>query len=203
MLIRESSVKESPVTALKNPAPLSVADYLAGEALAAVKHEYLGGEVHAMAGASNRHNAIASNAQIGLGVQLRGKPCQSFNSDTKVRIEMPDHVRFYYPDALVVCHPNPDDDHFQDHPVVIVEVLSDSTRRTDLGEKRAAYLMLPSLKVLLLVETNEPRVTLHRRKADGGFQIEHHLGLDAVIPLPEISATLPLAELYERVAFSG
>ena len=116
---------------------------------------------------------------------------------------MPDHVRFYYPDALVVCHPNPDDDHFQDHPVVIVEVLSESTRRTDLGEKRAAYLTIPSLKVLLLVETDEPRVTLHRRKADGGFHIEHHLGLEAVVPLPEISATLPLAELYERVAFGG
>ena len=191
------------MSALKQAAPLSVAEYLAGEELSPVKHEYLGGEVHAMAGATNRHNTIAGNALIVLGTALRGKPCQPFNGDTKVRIVLPDHVRFYYPDVMVVCLPNPEEDHFQDHPAVIVEVLSESTRRVDLGEKRPAYLGIPTLKVLILAETEEPRVTVHRRRAEGGFEIEHHAGPDAVIPLPEIGAALPLAELYERVKFTA
>jgi len=72
-----------------------ITDYLAGEEVSEVKHEYLGGTVHAMAGASNRHNGIATSALLALGTQLRGKTCQPFNSDTKVRIEFPDHTRFY------------------------------------------------------------------------------------------------------------
>ena len=190
------------MTALKQPNSLTIAEYLAGEELGGVKHEYLGGTVHAMAGASNQHNAIAVNALLSLGTQLRGKPCRPFNSDTKVRIEYPDHTRFYYPDALVVCQSNPSSDHFQDLPVVVIEVLSDSTRRADLGEKRDAYLTIPSLKVLIFVESENAAVIVHRRKPEGGFALEAHSGLDAVIPLPEIDASLPLAELYEQVEFS-
>lgn len=100
---------------------------------------------------------------------------------------------------MVVCQSNPDSDHFQNQPVVIIEVLSDSTRRADLGEKRDAYLTIPSLKVLLFVEPDSPTVTVHRRKSGGGFASEHHAGIESTIPLPEIEAALPLAELYERV----
>jgi len=185
--------------ALPYPKTCTIAEYLAGEELSDAKHEYLGGIVHAMAGGSNRHNAIATNAVITLGSNLRGKPCRSFNSDTKVRIDYPDHTRFYYPDAMVVCAPNPADDHFQDRPVVIVEILSDSTRRIDLGEKLNAYLTISSLKVLILAESECVRATLHRRKPEGGFAIEEVEGQEAVIALPEIDVQLPLAELYENV----
>lgn len=188
--------------ALRQPDFISVGDYLAGEEVSHTKHEYLGGTVHAMAGATIRHNKIALNCLSSLHASLRGKSCQPFNSDTKVRIELPDHTRFYYPDAMVVCQSNPDTDHFQNHPVVIVEVLSESTRRQDLGEKRDAYLTIPSLKVLLLIDPDSPTVTLYRRIAEGGFTIERHTGLDATIQLPEIETTLPHAELYERVEFS-
>ena len=187
------------MTALKQPAFLSIAEYLTGEELSQVKHEYLGGTVHAMAGASNRHNTIALNCSGFLLAHLRGKPCQPFNSDTKVRIVFPDHTRFYYPDAMVVCHPNPESDHFQDLPVLIIEVLSESTRRVDLGEKRDAYLAIPSLQVLMFVDSDTAGVTLHRRKTDGGFAIEHYAGMDAVIELPEIGAALAMAEIYARV----
>lgn len=189
------------MTAVRPPNAISIADYLAGEEISDVKHEYLGGTVHAMAGATNRHNAISVNALGALFAQLRGKPCRPFNSDTKVRIEHPDHTRFYYPDAQVVCHPNPPDDHFQDRPVVIVEVLSESTRRTDMSEKRDAYLTIASLKVLLLVESDKPAVTVFRRKAEGGFETEYHAGLEGDIPLPEIDAALVLAELHEGAGF--
>jgi Uma2 family endonuclease len=191
------------MTAERKPQAIPIADYLAGEELSGVKHEYLGGTVHAMAGASNQHNTISTNAVLSIGSQLRGKTCQPFNSDAKVRIEFPDHTRFYYPDAMVVCHPNPPSDHFQDLPVVVIEVLSDSTRRTDLGEKRDAYLTIQSLQVLLFVESDAAAVTVHRRQPDGGFAMEYHSGLESTIPLPEINASLPLAELYERVVFAA
>jgi Uma2 family endonuclease len=190
------------MTALEHPRLISVEDYLAGEETSDVKHEYLGGTVHAMAGVTNRHNDIGFNSLLSIGGQLRGKPCKPCNSDVKVRIEFPDHTRFYYPDAMVVCHSNPPTDHFQDLPIVIIEVLSDSTRRADLGEKRDAYLTLPSLKVLIFVEPEKPFVSLHRREPGGGFAIEHHVGLDAVVPLPEIDASLALADLYDRVEFA-
>ncbi len=188
------------MTALKKPAFISIEEYLAGEEESEVKHEYLGGAVHAMAGATIAHNSVATAATVALGMQLRGKPCGPFNSDTKIRIEYADHTRFYYPDAMVVCDSNPPGDHFQDRPVVIIEVLSESTRRTDMGEKRDAYLTIPTLKVLLLVETDKPSVTVYRRKPGLGFESELHEGMDAVIPLPEIEAELSLAELYERVS---
>ena len=167
-----------------------------------MKHEFIGGLVYAMGGFSNRHNAIALNSLVSIGGQFRGEAFHAFNSSTKVRIEFSDHTRFYYPDAMVVCNSNSLTDHFQDQPVVVIEVLSDSTRRADLGEKRDAYLMLPSLKVLIFVEPEKPSVSLHRRKSGGGFAIEHHVGLDAVIPLPEIEASLALADLYDRAEFA-
>ena len=191
------------MTAVKQPDFITVSDYLSGEEISDVKHEYLGGTVHAMAGSTNQHNEIAGNAFGSLFGALRGKPCNPFNSDTKVRIEFPDHTRFYYPDLMVVCDSNSGADHFQDRPVVIIEVLSDSTRRADLGEKRDAYLTIPSLKVLIFVEPECPAVTLHRRKPEGGFAIERHSGLESSILLPEIEASLALADLYERVALKA
>src|SRR5436190_16386313 len=78
---------------------ISVEDYLAGELSSPIKHEYLGGVVYAMAGARNAHNLIASNTLVALGARLRGKRCRPFNSDTKIRVRLPAHVRFYYPDV--------------------------------------------------------------------------------------------------------
>lgn len=178
-------------------------DYFKGEEHSDVKHEFLGGVVHAMSGATNRHNRIALNAPGFLFGKLRGKPCQTFNSDTKVKIEYPDHVRFYYPDAMVVCQKNPDSDHFQTQPVVVIEVLSKSTRRADMGEKKDAYLTIPSLKVLMLVEGEQASVTVYRRAREGGFRPELYEGLEEVILLPEIGTELGLGEIYERVEFGG
>lgn len=189
------------MTALRKVSVLTVEEYLQGEKEALVRHEYVAGSVHAMSGASNQHNTISTNCAGWLYMMLRGKPCQPFNSDTKVRVNLPDQTRFYYPDVMVVCHANPPDDHFQEHPVVIVEVLSPSTRRIDLTEKKDAYLCLPSLQVLLLVESDRPAVTLFHRNAFGKFERVDFEGLEAMIPLKEIDGELPLAALYERVEF--
>ncbi len=180
--------------------PITVEEYLRGELKSQVKHEYLGGYVYAMAGATNAHNQIASNILSALGSRLRGKPCQSFNSGTKVRVKLPMHVRFYYPDVLVVCDRNPSADTFQDRPVVIVEVLSRSTRRDDQTEKKEAYLTIPTLHAYLLVEQDVPSIAVYRR-TDHGFVYESYTELGATILLPEIEARLPLAEVYERIEF--
>jgi Uma2 family endonuclease len=179
---------------------ISPAEYLAAELDAACKSEYLDGAVYARSMAKNRHNRIATNATGALVQRLRGRRCQAFNSDTKVRIQLTSHVRFYYPDAMVVCQPNREEDAFQDAPSVVVEVLSSRTRRTDEGEKKDAYLSLPSLRVYLLVEQDEAAVVALRR-TDQGFVREKYQGLQAVLPLPEIDSELPLSELYERVRF--
>jgi len=190
------------MTALPQPSFVSIEEYLDGEETAEVRHEYLGGVVYAMAGGTNDHAAISANVIGSLFASLRGKPCRVFSSDAKVRIEFSDHTRFYYPDAQVVCQSNAGTERFQERPTVAVEVLSESTRRTDLGEKRDAYLSIPSLKVLIFVEADRPRVLVYRRRAEGGFAVEEHVGVNGDIPLPEVEAALPLAELYQGIGFS-
>ena len=180
---------------------VSVEAYLAGELHSPVKHEYLGGVVYAMAGARNAHNLIATNIIGGLHARLRGNPCRLFNSDTKIRIHLPAQVRFYYPDASVVCRPNPQTDSFQDEPAVLFEVLSNRTRRTDEGEKRDAYLTIPSLAVYVMVE-QDAALVIAMRRVEGRFVREVYDGLDAVLPLGEIGVDLPLAEIYETVEFT-
>ena len=184
----------------------TVEEYLAAETDGEVRHEYLGGYLYAMAGARTVHNRVAANFLGILHHQLRGQTCEPFNSDMKVRVQLANHTRFYYPDGMVVCSPNGPDDPFQDQPVVIAEVISESTRRTDEGEKREAYLTIPSLQVYLLIETGQPRVVAHRRDSEapgsaGGFRSEVYSGLEEVVPLNEVSAELALSDLYERVKF--
>lgn len=180
--------------------PISIADYLRGETSARHKHEFVHGDVYAMVGATNAHNRIATNGTGVLHAQLRGKPCQVFNSDTKIRVRQPQGTRFYYPDLSVVCRPNPADDTFHDEPVVLVEVISQSTRRTDETEKRDAYLSIASLCVYILLEPAAIAAVVYRR-TENGFVRESHVGRDAVIPLPEVDCALPLAEVYENVDF--
>jgi Uma2 family endonuclease len=191
------------VTAAKKLNFISIEDYLKGEQVSPIRHEYLGGVVYAMAGASNAHNTIASNFLIVIGNQLRGRPCQVFNSDTKVRLRLATQTRFYYPDGMVVCRPNAQGESFQDSPVVIAEVISDATRRTDEGEKKDAYLTIGSLSAYVLIETDRPRVVVHRRGADGAFAPELYEGLDAVISFEDARCSIGLADLYERVDFTA
>lgn len=180
---------------------MSVADYLEWEASQETRNEYVGGMVYAMAGSTLAHTAISTNVAVCLGAQLRGKACRPFGPDLKVRIQYPTHTRFYYPDCSVVCDVRFDQNHFADNPVVIIEVLSPSTRRTDESEKRDAYLQVPSLRVYVLLEQERAGAVVWRR-GDQGFGREVYDGLDAVLALPEIAARLPLSEAYEAVGFA-
>lgn len=175
-------------------------DYLAAELSSPTKHEYLGGVVYAVSGARNLHNLVAGNVFGAVFNRLRGGRCRPYNSDTKIRIRMPHQVRFYYPDLSIICRSNPPDDTFQDEPAVIVEVLSASTRRIDDGEKKEAYLAIPSLNYYLMVETESPAAVLFRRTPQG-FQREVFEGLEQVLRLTDPDLELPLAEVYDGVEF--
>jgi Uma2 family endonuclease len=185
-----------------DPDRVSVQDYLISEVRSPARREYVGGIPYAMSGARNVHNQISSNILGSFWTRLRGSRCRPFNSDTKVRIRLPGEVRFYYPDVLVTCRPNPQDDVFQDEPAVIVEVLSPDTRRIDEGEKLLAYQAIPALRAYLLVEQSTARVIVFRCTSEG-FAREVHSGRDVTVPLPEIGCELPLAEVYDGVAFAA
>jgi Uma2 family endonuclease len=171
---------------------LSEEDYLRSEELSDVKHEFVAGVAHAMTGAGLEHNTIAANIVIALGSRLRGKPRQPFASDLKIRVQADGHV---HPDAMVVCDRTglAPKRHWTDKPAVIFEVLSDSTRRIDEGEKALLYWKLPSLVSYVLVEQDKVQVTV--RKRDGGGEVLS--GDDTMLRLPELGIEIPLAEFYE------
>jgi Uma2 family endonuclease len=177
---------------------LSEEEYLRSEELSDVKHEFVAGVAHAMAGAGFEHNTIAANIVIALGSRLRGKPCQPFASDLKIRVQADEHVPFYYPDAMVVCDRSglAPQRHWTDKPAVIFEVLSDSTRRVDEGEKALLYWKLPSLVGYVLVEQDKVQATIRTR--DGGGEVLS--GRDTMLRLPELGIEIPLAEFYERLS---
>jgi Uma2 family endonuclease len=179
---------------------ISVEEYLSGERMSPIRHEYIDGVVYAMAGARNLHNVIGGNTFAALHARLRGRRCRAFHSDTKVRLRLPTQIRFYYPDASVSCRPNPPNDSFQDEPKAIFEVLARRTRRVDEGEKKDAYFTIPSLDVYVLVEQETARIIVYRR-TEHGFVQELHEGIEAILPLPELAIELPLAEIYEGVEF--
>jgi len=180
---------------------MSVDEYLDGESRAQRKHEYVDGVIYAMVGATNAHNRVATNVTGLLHAQLRGGRCEVFNADAKVRVRLPSGTRFYYPDASVVCQPNASEDSFNDAPVVIVEVLSESTRRTDEHEKREAYAAIDSLLVYVLLEQDSTAAVVYRR-GDAGFVREVWLGHGATIPLAEVGCELRLADVYANVALA-
>ena len=180
--------------------PITVEDYLEGERLARIKHEFVAGKVYAMAGGTYAHNLIATNVLGELHAQLKGKPCRALNSDSKVKIQSDAQTRFYYPDASIVCWENLLDGLYQDKPTVIVEVLSETTRRTDEGEKLDAYLGVLSLNLCILFEQHMAGAVVYRRR-DSEFQRELYAGSAATIRLPEVDVELRLSSVYEQVNF--
>jgi Uma2 family endonuclease len=175
-------------------------EYLATEIVSHFKREFVGGHAYPMAETINRHNLIVTNTICTLHSRVRGKEFSAFGSDTKVRIRLPHEIRFCYPDGQIVARSNSPHEHFQDEPVVVIEVMSSAAHRTDMFEKCDAYLTIPSLSIYLMIEQNLAAVTTLRRTSPG-FEREVYQGLDAVIPLPEIDADLQLSEVYDGVEF--
>jgi len=178
-------------------APLvSAEDYLADEIIAEQKHEYLNGVVYAMAGGTLGHSALAISVTSLLFQQLRGKRCRVFNSDVLVRVERGADLRFYYPDASIYCGSIPRHERVIDDATVIFEVLSPSTARTDTGEKRMAYLGLPSLEAYVLIDSIEREVTVWRQR-DSSWAPEVFTQYSDVITFANAGCVLSVGDIYD------
>jgi len=175
---------------------ISVEEYLEGERLSEIRHEYVAGKVYAMAGASDDHNRIAINIVSQLVERLRGKRCEPFGADMKLK--MPDSEAFYYPDALIACDPSDSATYFRERPTVVFEVLSPDTERIDQREKRFAYSLITSLKVYVIVAQDKCELTILRHGKRGQWVGEVLNERDSVLKLPEVKVEIPLARIYER-----
>ncbi|MDO9047989.1 MAG: Uma2 family endonuclease [Methylobacter sp.] len=167
-------------------------EYLRSELTSEVKREYIDGQVYAMAGAKHNHNFISMNIAREYSNHLKGTPCAVFMADTKVRLGK-DYV---YPDVLVDCSKMSGDDYFSTSPVIIVEVLSKSTRMRDTTTKLIQYINLPSLKEYVLIEQEFVSVQVLRKSKH--WQPEYFYLGDRVT-FESIGLTLAVEEIYDRV----
>jgi len=179
---------------------LSIQDYLEGELHSLVRHEYIAGNVYSMAGGTRRHNQIALNIGSDLERGLEGVACTTYMNDVKVHIHTLGDDLFYYPDVMVGCDPTDDHELYLERPSAIIEVLSQSTERTDRQEKFHAYRSLPSLKEYVLVSQDRMDVTLAR--ADSDWVPEILSGADSALVLPSLGQSIPLSRIYRNVDFS-
>lgn len=177
-------------------------DYLVLERTANVKHEFLAGEIYAMAGGTREHAALAANVLSSLGPQLRGKRRQAHSSDLRVRVLATGLAT--YPDATVVCgraETDPEDRNTVVNPTVAVEVTSPSTEDYDRGEKLDHYRRIPALREIVIVSHRERCIELFSRADDGEWRRTEARAGHAV-SLGSIDATLEVDEVY-RDALSG
>ena len=179
--------------ALKKTVPVEA--YLAGEDASDIRHEYIGGHIYAMTGASDRHGLITLNIATFLRPLVRGTGCQLFANDMKIRLNIGGDDIFYYPDLLLSCDPTDRETYFRSSPCLIVEVLSDSTERIDRREKFLAYQTLPSLREYLLVSQGRRAVQIHRRTSDWASEIV----TDGAVRLDCLACDLGLEAIYEDI----
>ena len=153
----------------------------------------------AMTGATRRHDTVTVNILASLSNQLDGKPCQPHTDDISIRNPNRNVRR---PDILVDCRSDPDGTMEGSDPRVLIEVLSPSTTRFDRFQKLEEYKAHPAVRVVLLVDTQAPRVIVWRRDGADAWSSAIVEGLDATIPLPEIEAEFRLADVYRRLRFA-
>jgi len=177
-------------------------DYLRREKDAEFRSEYFRGEMFAMAGASANHNLIVLNAGASLREQLKKKPCRVYPSDLKLRIETTG--LYTYPDLSVVCgEPQLESDGGDVllNPIVLVEVLSESTEAYDRGKKFEHYRTIPSLKHFVLVAQDRHSIDCFSRKPDGSWVLTSCQALNDKVELDAIDSQLFAAEVYDKVVF--
>lgn len=205
----------TPQSKLRSPADAAPRyapeEYLRLEREAEERHEYLDGEIYAMAGESWEHSDVSVNLVAELGVQLKGTACRARTKDTKIRSgPTPYNPRkpkglFSYPDVVVICGEPTYLDEYRDvvtNPTAIFEVLSPSTELRDRNLKFQRYdKWNPTLHDYVLISQSAPLVEHFQRQTDGSWLYRRYEGLEQRIPLESIGCTLSLAELYDRVEF--
>lgn len=177
---------------------ISVKDYLENEKRSLIKHEYVEGEIFAKAGTSDMHNFITGDIYAALLIHLRDSKCQPFIGDIKVQVRQ--NV-YYYPDVLVSCEESPENPHFRNNPILVVEVTSKSTDRIDRREKVFLYQQIPSLQEYIVVDQYRMEVQVHRRQPNGGWITYFFDEPDDIVKFESVKLTLPITEIYRRVRF--
>ncbi len=185
-------------------------EYLAGEALADEKHEYLNGFVYPlhsiattnMAGATDAHVKISLNVAAAVKSLLRGTGCSTYMADMRVKINAKDKA-WFYPDVMVTCD---QDDRkrktTKQSPLFIVEVLSQSTRDYDRGDKFAVYRTLPTLQEYVLIDSNAYSVEVFRLNEHRRWELFSFEGVDSVVEFSSIGFHCTLTDIYEDVDFA-
>lgn len=181
----------------------TVEEYLEFEKTSPVRHEYVDGEIYAMAGESKNHNRIALDLSSIINQRLAGSRCEAFIEDIKVRVSP---SLYYYPDVVVACAPDTvvedEDDYVIDDPVLIVEVLSKSTARTDRIEKLREYKNLPNLREYVIASQFNVQVEVYRRQNAGeDWTKQIYSDLQSEIHFDSIGVAVSVAEIYRRVRF--
>lgn len=174
---------------------MTVSEYLAFEECSDVRHEFVGGEVHAFAGTTVRHNRLALNIATRFMEAVEGGNCDVLVSD--VKLQVPGDI-FYYPDVMAVCDSTDTDPLIKSRPCVVVEVLSDSTRVTDLREKLMFYRQIDSLDAYLIIEQDERKVYRHWRDDERLWWSETNTG-NRTIPIPCLGVELSLDDIYRNL----
>lgn len=169
---------------------LSVEEYLAFEEREESRHEYLGGAVLELPGASVRHGDVKNAIVFALHAHLRGTPCRVYSTAMKLRVA----DAFYYPDVLVSCGPPDFSAAYLTAPVLVAEVAAEASESRDMLEKRVAYLTLPSLREYLVASEREARVTVFRRTPEGWEQEICAAGDQ--VRMTVVGLTIPVERLY-------
>lgn len=179
---------------------ISPEDYLAGERDAPFRHEYVQGQVYAMAGAADAHVIVSGNAFALLKNHLRGSGCRVYMSDMKVRVKQ--DTAFFYPDGMVTCDPaDLQRNYFKQSPCLIIEVLSPSTEAYDRGGKFALYRELDSLQEYALIDPRTYHVDIFRRNAAGRWELFAFSGETASVEFASVGYECSMGDLYEDVNF--
>jgi len=171
---------------------IDVDQYLEDELRRDVKHELIDGQIYAMAGASANHERISVNILTEFRNHFKKTPCEPFGSDMKVKVGS----RFFYPDVIADCQFDETEPYYTESPVIIVEVLSKSTRRIDETTKRFSYMNIPSLQEYVLIEQDIVDIEVIRR-SEGWISKHYYLG--DKIHFESINLTLSVEEIYHRV----
>lgn len=179
---------------------LTEQEYLQQERQSQTKSEYLSGQIFALAGASRTHNRITFNIGGLLYNALRGRPCEAYMNDMRVRVA--EVNAYFYPDVVVVRGQPQFLDEQQDtllNPTLVVEVLSPSTESFDRGEKSFHYRRIPSLKEYLLVAQDRVHIERYVRQPNGQWVLTDYTQSDRAVPLESLGVELPIAQVYEGI----
>lgn len=176
-------------------APMTPAEFLSWEAGQEFKWEFDGVQPVAMVGVTDTHGAIQGNLLTALFTRLRGKPCYARGPEVKVQAGF----SYRYPDAFVTCTPVPGSTTMHTEPVVMFEIISESTEHTDRFDKLREYRAIPSVRRYVILEQDQALATTYTR-TEAGWVVDE-LAPAGILAMPEIAIEVPMAELYEGLTF--